>query len=60
MDVYFGTIESSVRLGEGGTRMDEILRKVMALVDEREEHTKRVQDERRVTGGVRDEMEADR
>jgi hypothetical protein len=62
MDVHIEEIASTVRLVNGPallapSTMAEILRAVMKAIEEREQHKSRVDAERRVTGGVADEME---
>lgn len=65
MDVHIDELSSTVRLVNGvaalsPATMAEILRVVMQAVEQREQHKTRVDAERRVTGGVADEMEGRR
>ena len=64
MQVHINEIASTVRQVDGGAsinpvQMQEIIRVVLNAVEEREAHQKRVASERRVTSGVRDEMEGE-
>ena len=63
MSVYIGDLISKVQV-QDSTRlspktMAEILRATARAMDERDEHKARVDAERRVTGGVRDEIEGE-
>ncbi len=64
MQVHINEIASTVRHVEGSTSlspalMQEIIRLVLKAIDEREAHGRRVDAERRVTSGVRDELEGE-
>ena len=62
MDVMINEIVSTVRTVDGGSSLAprtlaEIVRAVLAAVKDHQEHDARAKQERRVTGGVRDESE---
>jgi hypothetical protein len=64
MDVHINEIASTVRSVEGSSplapsQIQEIIRLVLKAIEEREAHGQRVNAERRVTSGVRDEMEGE-
>lgn len=63
MSVYIGDLISKVQVqdstGLSPKTMAEILRVTARAMDERDEHKARVDAERRVTGGVRDEIEGE-
>ena len=64
MQVHINEIASTVRSVEGSptlspAQMQEIIRLVLKAIEEREAHGQRVNAERRVTSGVRDEMEGE-
>jgi hypothetical protein len=64
MQVHINEIASTVRNVEGSSslspsQMEEIIRLVLKAIQEREAHGQRVQAERRVTSGIRDEMEGE-
>ena len=63
-NVHIGEIVSEVRTTDGGAgispRMEAAMRRLAAAVyEEREQYKARVDAERRITGGVRDEMEGE-
>jgi|GEM_PF-6449627 len=62
MQVHINEIASTVRHVEGSSslspsHLEEIIRLVLKAIEEREAHGRRVDAERRVTSGVRDDME---
>jgi len=64
MDVEIGEVAATVRAVDGSALlspevMKQILKAVMRAVDEREAHAARVSAERRVTGGVAQERDAE-
>ena len=64
MQVHINEIASTVRNVEGSSslspsQMEEIIRLVLKAIEEREAHGQRVNAERRVTSGIRDEMEGE-
>jgi hypothetical protein len=64
MDVQIGEINSTVRAVDGQSLLtpqllNEIIRAVMAEMEARSLHDRRVRAEQRVTGGVRQEMEGE-
>ena len=64
MDVHINEIASTVRNVEGSSslapsQIQEIIRLVLKAIEEREAHGQRVDAERKVTSGVRDEMEGE-
>lgn len=64
MQVHINEIASTVRQVDGSAslspaQMEEIIRLVLKAIDEREAHGQRVVAERRITSGVRDEMEGE-
>jgi hypothetical protein len=64
MDVHINEIASTVRQVDGAAglspaQMQEIIRLVLKAIEEREAHGQRVNAERRVTSGIRDEMEGE-
>jgi hypothetical protein len=64
MQVHINEIASTVRTVEGSAvlspaQMQEIIRLVLKAIEERDAHNQRVNAERRVTSGVRDEMEGE-
>ena len=64
MQVHINEIASTVRNVEGSSslspsQMEEIIRLVLKAIEEREAHRQRVNAERRVTSGIRDEMEGE-
>ncbi|MGH9256234.1 MAG: hypothetical protein ACRD3C_16885 [Vicinamibacterales bacterium] len=64
MQVHINEIASTVRTVEGSAvlspaQMQEIIRLVLKAIEEREAHGQRVNAERKVTSGVRDEMEGE-
>jgi hypothetical protein len=65
MDVQIGEINSTVRTVDGQSLLtpqllNEIIRAVIQELEARNLHDQRVQAERRVTSGVRQELEGDR
>jgi hypothetical protein len=63
MQVHINEIASTVRNVEGSSlspsQIEEIIRLVLKAIEEREAHGQRVNAERRVTSGIRDEMEGE-
>ena len=64
MQVHINEIASTVRTVEGSAslspaQMQEIIRLVLKAIEERDAHNQRVHAERKVTSGVRDEMEGE-
>jgi len=64
MQVHINEIASTVRTVEGSSSlspavMQEIIRLVLKAIEERDAHNQRVNAERKVTSGVRDEMEGE-
>jgi hypothetical protein len=64
MQVHINEIASTVRHVEGSAvlspaQMQEIIRLVLKAIEEREAHDQRVNAERKVTSGIRDEMEGE-
>ena len=64
MQVHINEIASTVRTVEGSAvlppaQMQEIIRLVLKAIEERDAHNQRVNAERKVTSGVRDEMEGE-
>jgi hypothetical protein len=64
MDVEIGEVTATVRMVDGGTLMSpDVMRQLVAAVlravEDREAHTERVRAERRVTGGVAQERDAE-
>ncbi len=62
MEVNIDEVVSSVRAVDGDSvlspkTMEKIVRTVLEAVHQHEQHKKRVQSERRVTGGVQEEQE---
>jgi hypothetical protein len=61
MDVEIGEVVSSVRAVDGDAllsapTMERIVRAVLRAMSEEERHRERVESERRISGGVRDEQ----
>jgi hypothetical protein len=64
MDVEIGEVTATVRAVDGSALlspdvMKQILKAVMRAVEERDSHADRVRAERRVTGGVSQERDAE-
>lgn len=64
MQVHINEIASTVRNVDGSSslspsQMEEVIRLVLKAIEEREAHGQRVNAERRVTSGIRDEMEGE-
>jgi hypothetical protein len=64
MQVHINEIASTVRTVEGSSSlspavMQEIIRLVLKAIEERDAHNQRVNAERKVTSGVRDELEGE-
>ena len=64
MQVHINEIASTVRTVEGSSvlsppQMQEIIRLVLKAIEEREADSQRVDAERKVTSGVRDEIEGE-
>jgi len=64
MDVHINEIASTVRNVEvssslAPSQIQEIIRLVLKAIEEREAHGQRVDAERKVTSGVRDEIEGE-
>ena len=64
MDVEIGDVVTTVKAVDGSTLaspevLRQILKIVMRAIDERDAHKKRVDAERRVTGGVAQERDAE-
>jgi hypothetical protein len=64
MDVQIGEVTATIRAVDGSALLSpeglkQILKVVMRAVEEREAHTERVRAERRVTGGVSQERDAE-
>jgi hypothetical protein len=64
MDIEIGEIVSSVRAVDGNALLSpEVMRRIVAavvqVVEQKAEHEKRVSLERRITGGVADEQDAE-
>ena len=64
MDVEIGTMASTVRAVDGDSllapqTLDKIVRLVLQAVQDAEQHGRRVRAERRITGGVRAEVDAE-
>jgi hypothetical protein len=64
MDVEIGEVVTTIRAVDGSTLaspevLRQIVKVVLRAVEEREAHSKRVNAERRVTGGVSQERDAE-
>jgi len=64
MDVEIGTMASTVRAVDGDSllapqTLDKIVRLVLQAVQDAERHSRQVRAERRITGGVYAEMDAE-